>query len=156
MTLRSFLKPDDLPAFERLLRDVGVFNAAEIACCVGLARDTLNHDENYHWVLAEEKDQLLGLICYGAVELTDGTWDLYWILRSPQAAGRGVAETLLKASEEELRRSQARLYVLNTSGTSPYKPAHDFYRRQGFELTARIPEYYRPGDDLLIFTKHIE
>jgi len=156
MKLRNYLKPEDLKPIEQILRDAGVFNAQEIDCCLELARQTLNGEDIYYWILAEEDGQLLGLICYGPVSLTDCTYDLYWILRSPEGKSRGVASALLKASEEDLRQRKARLYCLNTSGTAPYKPAHEFYQRSGFKLTARIPEYYRPGDDLLIFTKRIE
>jgi len=155
MKLRNQLKSQDLPALEKLLRDAAVFNPAEVDCCLMLAQDTLDGSEEYSWFLAEEDNQLQALICYGPVDLTERTYDLYWILRSPAAKSKGAATAVLQAAEDELRRRRARLFVLNTSGTSPYTPAHQFYLRNGFELSARIPEYYRPGDDLLIFTKRL-
>ncbi len=156
MNLRKSLRAEDLDDVRQLLCDVQVFNLEEIACGVELAKETLAGEEGYHWVLAEEDGRLLGLICYGPVSLTDGTWDLYWILRAPGARSKGVAKALLEVCEADLRNRHARLLVLNTSGTPNYQPARDFYLRQGFQLTARLPEYYRPGDDLLIFTKQIE
>ena len=155
MKLRNQLIPQDLPAIERMLRDVGVFNPAEVDCCLLLAQETLDGNDEYAWFLAEEDEQLQALICYGPVDLTERTYDLYWILRSPMVKSKGAAAAVLRAAEDDLRRRQARLFVLNTSGTSPYTPAHQFYLRNGFELSARIPEYYRPGDDLLIFTKRL-
>ena len=155
MKLRNHLIAQDLSAIEKMLREVGVFNLAEVDCCLMLAQETLAGNEEYSWFLAEEDNQLQALICYGPVDLTDRTYDLYWILRSPTAKNKGAAAAVLQAAEEDLRRRQARLFVLNTSGTSPYTPAHQFYLRHDFELSARIPEYYRPGDDLLIFTKRL-
>jgi ribosomal protein S18 acetylase RimI-like enzyme len=155
MNLRKELIPEDLHSIEQMLRDVGVFNEEEVACCIELAVETLGLKEGYHWVLAEEADKLCGLICYGSVPLTDGTWDLYWILRSPHSTSKGVANALLQACEEHLRQEKARLLVLDTSSTPPYQPARDFYLRSGFTLSARLVEYYRPGDDLLIYTKRI-
>lgn len=156
MNLRTELKPEDVEPLRQLLKDTGVFNAVEVDVGVELAEQTLAGDEGYHWVVAEENGKMLGVICYGEVPLTEGTWDLYWILRSPGASSKGVAAQLLKACEDDLRKHHARLLVLDTSGTPPYQPARDYYVRNGFTLTARIPEYYRPGDDLLIYSKRIE
>jgi ribosomal protein S18 acetylase RimI-like enzyme len=155
MTLRKNLQTEDLRSIEEMLQAVGVFNAEEVECCLFLASESLGGSDEYSWVLAEEEGGIQALICYGPVSLTEGTFDLYWILRSPKAKSKGAAAAVLQASEKDLRLRGARLYVLNTSGTSPYKPAHEFYLRNGFELTARLPEYYRPGDDLLIFTKRL-
>jgi ribosomal protein S18 acetylase RimI-like enzyme len=156
MNLRTKLKSDDVEPLRQLLRDTGVFTSEEVDVGVELAELTLAGEDGYHWVMAEDDGKLLGVICYGSVPLTEGTWDLYWILRSPGASSRGVAAQLLKTCEEDLRRNQARLLVLNTSSTPPYKPARDYYIRNGFTLAARLPEYYRPGDDLCIYTKRIE
>jgi ribosomal protein S18 acetylase RimI-like enzyme len=156
MNLRTKLTGKDVEPLRQLLKDTGVFTPSEVECGVELAEETLGGEEGYHWVLAEEEGRLLGVICYGSVPLTEGTWDLYWILRAPGAKSKGVAAELLKMCEEDLRRKHARLLVLNTSGTPPYQPARDYYLRNGFQLAARLPEYYRPGDDLLIYTKKIE
>ncbi len=156
MTLRKTLKTEDLHKIEKLLREVGVFTSEEQECCLDLARMTLEGEKSYYWFLAEAEGQLIGLICYGPVSLTVGTYDLYWILRSPRAVQQGVGKELLTAAESHLRRLHARLFVLNTSGTPPYEPACGFYLRNGFELSARLVEYYRPGDDLLIYTKRLE
>jgi ribosomal protein S18 acetylase RimI-like enzyme len=156
MNLRTKLKSEDVEPLRQLLKDTGVFTPIEVDVGVELAEQTLAGEDGYHWVLAEDAGRLLGIICYGSVPLTEGTWDLYWILRSPGASGQGVAAQLLKACEEDLHRNQARLLVLNTSGTPPYKPARDYYIRNGFTLAACLKEYYRPGDDLCIYTKKIE
>jgi ribosomal protein S18 acetylase RimI-like enzyme len=156
MNLRTKLNTNDVEPVRQLLKDTGVFTPEEVEVGVELAEQTLAGEDGYHWVLAEEAGKLLGVICYGSVPLTEGTWDLYWILRSPGASSKGVAAQLLKICEEDLRKNNARLLVLNTSGTPPYQPARDYYLRNGFQLAARLPEYYRPGDDLLIYTKRIE
>lgn len=156
MGLRRTLKTEDLPQIEKMLREVGVFSPEEIACCRELAEQTLHGEESYYWILAEENGRLDGLICYGPASLTVGTYDLYWILRSPQARQKGVGRQLVQAAVDHLHKLGARLFVLNTSGTVPYQPARDFYLRNGFQLNARLHEYYRPGDDLLIYTRRIE
>ena len=109
MNLRKKLVEADIEPVRQLLKDTGVFTPEEVDCGVELAEETLAGADGYHWVLAEEDGRLLGVICYGSVPLTEGTWDLYWILRSPSANQKGVAAALLKVCEQDLRENQARL-----------------------------------------------
>ena len=62
---------------------------------------------------------------------------------------------LLEAMEADLRRRSARLVRVETSGTPPYQPTRAFYERFQYRETARLPDFYRPGDDLVIFTKRL-
>ena len=84
-----------------------------------------------------------------------GVWDLYWIVVEPDARGRGVARALQAEMEGRIKAAGGRLLLAETSSTPPYEAAHRFYRRQGYELLERIPDFYRPGDDRLTFGKKL-
>ncbi len=90
-------------------------------------------------------------LCYGPTPCTQGTYDLYWIAVRPSAQGRGLARRLLAWALAEIRAEGGRLLVAETSGTPPYRPARRFYRAAGFRRAARIADFYRPGDDKLVF-----
>jgi ribosomal protein S18 acetylase RimI-like enzyme len=87
--------------------------------------------------------------------MTEGTYDLYWIACHPARQRTGVGTALLAAMEADLRRRGARLVRVETSGTPVYQPTRAFYERAGFHETARIHDFYRPGDDLVIFTRRL-
>ena len=47
----------------------------------------------------------------------------------------------------------ARLIAVDTSGRPDYTPTRDFYLARGYLAVARVPDFYAPGDDQVIFTK---
>jgi ribosomal protein S18 acetylase RimI-like enzyme len=98
---------------------------------------------------------LLGYVCYGPTPCTVGTWDLYWIAVSPDAQSTGVGTKLLQEVERRFALRDARLVIIETSSLPHYEATRRFYERRGYEVVARVPDFYAPGDDRLIFAKRI-
>jgi ribosomal protein S18 acetylase RimI-like enzyme len=98
---------------------------------------------------------LAGFIAYGPTPMTHGTYDLYWIATDPRVRGSGLGAALMGTMEADLRARGARLIRVETSGTDEYGAARTFYRAGGYLETARIPDFYREGDDLVILTKRL-
>jgi ribosomal protein S18 acetylase RimI-like enzyme len=140
-----------------MLRRVENFNGAEVDCALevfGSAAETLN-TEYVALVALDEEQRLVGAIAYGETPMTLGTFDLYWIATAPERRRSGVGALLMTEMEVDLRRRGARLVRIETSGTSAYDGTRGFYERFGYRETARIPEFYRPGDDLVVFSKRV-
>ena len=112
-------------------------------------------DSHYHFIIARMGEALLGFACYGQRPLTDGTFDLYWIGVDQHQQGRGIGKTLIRAVEEHIRECSGRMLIAETEGKPSFEPTRRFYLSAGYELEARIRDFYRPGDDLVIFTKHL-
>jgi ribosomal protein S18 acetylase RimI-like enzyme len=47
------------------------------------------------------------------------------------------------------------MLLIETSSQETYGGTIQFYERTGYELVGKIPEYYKPGDDKLIFAKRL-
>ncbi len=120
-----------------------------------LVDDAAADREGYRALVAECEGRIAGYICYGPTPMTDGTWDLYWIVTHPGLRGRGVARALIMRMEAELRGLGARLVRVETSVLDGYGAAHAFYDRLRYPVVARVPDFYRPGDDLLIMMKRL-
>ncbi len=114
-----------------------------------------NPDGDYRVRVAEVGGRLAGYVCFGPTPMTRGTFDLYWIATHPDCRGRGVAGALVDAMEAELRRGGARLVRVETSELDGYGAAHRFYLRHGYPVVARLPDFYQPGDHLLVLLKHL-
>jgi len=115
---------------------------------------------DYRVLVAELADgagaaRVAGYVCYGPTPMTDGTWDLYWIATHPSARGRGVASALVERMESELRAFGARLVRVETSHQELYGAAHRFYVRHAYPEVARLPDFYKPGDDLIVMLKRL-
>jgi ribosomal protein S18 acetylase RimI-like enzyme len=98
---------------------------------------------------------MLGYACFGPHPLTQGTYDLYWIVVDPTAQGHGIGHALLARVEAEVQARGGRLLLVETSGTPAYAPARRFYETSGYLCEAVVHDFYAPGDDLLIFSKDL-
>lgn len=101
---------------------------------------------------AEIGGDLVGWICWGQTPCTEGTWDLYWLAVDPRTYRGGVGSALVAEMERRLR-GRARLISIDTSGRPDYTPTREFYAARGYLAVARVPDFYAPGDDQVIFTK---
>jgi ribosomal protein S18 acetylase RimI-like enzyme len=89
-----------------------------------------------------------------AMELID-TYFLYWIAVAPAMQNKGIGKILLQYVESEIFRKGGRLIIIETSSQTKYNPTQQFYLNNQYHLEARIKDFYRPGDDKLIFTKNL-
>jgi ribosomal protein S18 acetylase RimI-like enzyme len=105
--------------------------------------------------VADQDGQPVGYICFGPTPMTQGTFDLYWIATDPGVRGQGVGSSLIAAMENELRARNGRLVRVETSATDDYGPTRGFYQRANYREEARVRDFYRPGDDLVILGKRL-
>ena len=87
--------------------------------------------------------------------LTSGTYDLFWIAVDPSARRLGAGKTLMRATEAEVQKRGGRLIVVETSGMDKYESTRAFYIGAGYEKEAVIRDFYKVGDDLVIYTLHL-
>jgi ribosomal protein S18 acetylase RimI-like enzyme len=135
-----------------------VFSPEEVECVDEIWEEYLaqgSERSGYYFLVEKEADHILGYACYGPRSLTSGTFDLYWIAVDPDARGGGIGRKLLSASEDAVRELGGRLLVLETSGLPAYVPTRGFYLSNGYTLEATLKDFYKEGDDLVIFTKHL-
>ncbi|MBU2610373.1 MAG: GNAT family N-acetyltransferase, partial [Chloroflexi bacterium] len=93
--------------------------------------------------------------CYGQRPLTQGAYDLYWIAVDKNHHRQGIGEILLDEAEKQVKARGGRLLIAETAGKPAFESTQRFYLRSGYELEARIRDFYSPGDDLVVFTKRL-
>ncbi|NTV14206.1 MAG: GNAT family N-acetyltransferase [Desulfobulbaceae bacterium] len=117
--------------------------------------DGLTGKDDYEiQVGASPEGTVLGFICYGPIPLTEFSFDLYWIATLPSHGRLGFGGRLLAAMEEDLRRKKAVIYI-DTSSTPGYDKARSFYAKHGYQVAARLQDFYHPGDDRVIYRKEL-
>jgi ribosomal protein S18 acetylase RimI-like enzyme len=107
-------------------------------------------------VLTDDGDRPVAYACFGATPMTEGTYDLYWLVTDAAERGKGLGGRLLADVEAELRRRKARLLRIETSSLEGHGGARRFYERAGYGTVGLIPDFYRPGDDLVTLAKRLE
>jgi ribosomal protein S18 acetylase RimI-like enzyme len=138
----------------------GRFNAEEIATALELVDEALEKGEasGYFIAVLEEEGQkspIHGYACYGPTPLTQGVYDLYWIVVGPSAQRKGYGRRLLEFVERDIAGRGGRMLLIETSSQESYGGTVRFYQRAGYDLVARIKNFYRVGDDKLIFSKNL-
>ncbi|HKT09099.1 MAG TPA: N-acetyltransferase, partial [Gemmatimonadaceae bacterium] len=156
------LRARDRPAVARILESVGNFTPTEIATALELIDAWLATGESsdyYCLVLDTSPDpehvDVQGYVCYGPTPLTESTFDLYWIAVDRAAQGNGYGRRLIEVTEQDVRRRHGTLLMIETSSLESYGSTIHFYERAGYALVARVPNFYRAGDDKLIFAKNL-
>lgn len=149
----------DGEAIQEIAARAGVFDAVEVATVTELWEEYLQkgaQGSGYHFIVYREGETTLGFACFGERALTEGTYDLYWIAVSPEERRSGIGQALMRAAEEAMRQMGGRLVVVETSGTPRYEGTRRFYASVGYQAEATLRDFYRPGDDLVIFTKRLK
>jgi ribosomal protein S18 acetylase RimI-like enzyme len=154
------LEPTDRSRIEEIVVSSEYFNEEEKATALELVDEALEKREknDYFVVVLEERKEhsvIQGYVCYGPTPLTQGTYDLYWIVVDSRARGRGFGRLLLEYVERDVVRRGGRLLLIETSSQEAYGATIGFYERNGYELVARIKNFYRIGDDKLVFSKEL-
>jgi GNAT superfamily N-acetyltransferase len=141
----------------QLTAAISVFNPTEVSCVEELWNAYRDKGEasGYTFLVYRNGGQILGYACFGPHPLTQGTFDLYWIAVAPTTQGRGIGRALLSRVEAEMQLLGGRLLLIETSGTPAYAPTRCFYEACGYSPEAVVHDFYAPGDDLLIFSKHL-
>jgi ribosomal protein S18 acetylase RimI-like enzyme len=141
-----------------ILLDVKNFNPEEVRIALELVDDALAKVESSDYqtyVLANDDSVIQGYICYGKTPLTDSTFDFYWLAVSPQAQGKGYGRLLISFVEERVKEAGGAMLVLETSSLESYSRTLRIYVECGYQIVARIKNFYRRGDDKIILTKEL-
>ncbi len=151
------LEHRDVEPLRKILVATKVFREEEIEVAVELMEATLGKTEDYlHRTIVDDTGAVQGYYCIGPTPMTKGTFDLYWIAVNPEFHGQGMGSTLLRDCEEFIRSMNGTLVVVETSSLPKYEATRRFYLRNRFVEAARIRDYYAAGDDLMIYTKHLQ
>jgi ribosomal protein S18 acetylase RimI-like enzyme len=159
-TIRPMVAADRSGVF-RILESAGNFTPEEVSTALELIDEWLDlgeHSGYLPYVLDardEGNSEVLGYVCFGPTPLTESTYDLYWIAVDKSKHRGGVGKRLLKFAEEEIVRRGGKMLLAETSSQETYGGTIQFYEKTGYGLVGKIEEYYKAGDDKLIFAKRL-
>jgi ribosomal protein S18 acetylase RimI-like enzyme len=149
---------------EAIVRAAAVFSAEEVgvamevfdAAVAGSEGGKAESVRDYDLLGAFSGDELVGYAVFGPTPATDRTFDLYWIAVHPDSQGSGAGTALMDAVERRLADGRARMLVIETSSRDDYVPTRTFYKKRGYHESARLRDFYSPGDDRLVLTRRLD
>jgi ribosomal protein S18 acetylase RimI-like enzyme len=157
MLIRKLLNKDK-DKIREILVDTEMFTDEEIGVAVELMDEFLSKGEESGYEIysfVDENDEAVGYICFGKRPLTLATFDIYWIAVKPSLHGNGIGKGLIRFAEQKIKEEGGKLILVETSSQEKYQKTRLFYRACGYKEVARIKDFYKPNDDLIIFAKYI-
>jgi len=149
--------PDEREQIVQVAIEASVFTAHEVATVAEMLDACYDDPEvsGYHFLSCREDARVLGFAAWGPRDLATHAFDLYWIAARPDAQGRGVGRALMQAVEAQARARGGGWMWVETSDTPAYAAARALYERCGYRRLAALPDFYRRGDGLVIYTKRV-
>jgi len=147
----------DKDAVLGLVRATGFFTPAEVDVAEELVDIFLGKpDQKDYDVVVVEGDggAPAGYMTWGPTPLAEAAYDLYWMAVAPSEQGRGRGKELVRWLEGEVGRHRGRVIIIETSSQPKYHGTRQFYIDLGYKEVARIPDFYRAGDDRVIYAKY--
>jgi len=158
------LRAADRAPIAALLRATGAFTEEEVGVALELVDVALSkrveRPDDYRFLVADAPEgthgeRVAGYVCWGLAPMSDGVFDVYWIAVDPAAQRHGIGARLLRAVEEDVARRGGRTILIETGGKESYAPTRRFYERAGYAEAARIPDFFRVGDDKVIYARRV-
>ncbi|MGB9663409.1 MAG: GNAT family N-acetyltransferase [Ignavibacteria bacterium] len=152
------MKKEDRERLKEILFKTENFSPEEKEVGLELIDIVINNpDQNdYYFKVAEDDEKVLGYYCIGHRALTDGVYDLYWIVVDPESRGSGVGTQLIKDAEKYVFSKNGRLILAETSSRDDYQSTRSFYKKNNYKELAVIKDFYKKGDSLIIFGKYLQ
>lgn len=154
--IRKF-EPSDRAALLDMLEATDIFYNEEVSVAMELIDTAIavpvQTDYNI-FVHVTEDGSVAGYHCTGKRPLTDGVFDLYWIVVNPKITGSGFGGALLKHAEEFAAANGARWLLAETSSRKQYDKTRNFYKKHNYQVLAHIPDFYKVGDGMVVFGKN--
>ena len=118
--------------------------------------DYFNNPETEEIWFTETENNVPISIGYCAPEkLTEGTYNLYAIGVRNDIQSRGTGSRMMHFIENYLKANGQRILIVDTSGTDDFKSTRSFYEKLGYKKEAVIRDFWKEGDDKVIYWKKL-
>lgn len=152
----------DRDRIEQILVATKRFNDQEVRWAMDLVDQGLQHGEKGEYLVyvLEDPDSgrnraVQGYVCYGPTPKAEGVFDLYWIAVDPSRQRRGFGQVLLRFVENEVRRRNGRMLLIETSSKASYASTLRFYEQSGYTEISRIKDFYRIENDKIVLCRKL-
>ncbi len=148
--------PNDTDTLVALTEATEHFKPLEIVALREVLDDyhAVNHADGHFALTLEEAGVILGFVYYAPAEMTERTWQLWWIAVRKDQQGRGAGTRLLHHVESEIRdRHRGRVLFIETGSLPLYDLTRAFYLKNDYEQHALLKDFYAAGDSMVVFRK---
>ena len=157
ITFRTEVRPGDPGVIRDIVLSTHFFYDFEVPVAMELAEARLEEGDGsgYHFIFAEVNGKTVAYSCFGPVSMTEGGFDLFWIVTHNDYRGMGLGKILLEETHKAVKEMGGRYLVAETSAMEKYAPTRHFYETNDYSKEAEIDDFYKPGDGKVIYIKRL-
>lgn len=147
------INKNDIPDLKKVLESIELFPSEMLD---ELISDYLNNPNSQDiWFTALENTTPIALGFCAPEKLTDGTYNLYSIGVRSDIQEQGVGSKMMNFIENYLKENGNRILIVETSGTKGFEKTRKFYSNLNYIQEAVIRDFWKDGDDKVIFWKKL-
>jgi len=114
-----------------------------------------NPDSTDIWFTKIDDGKIIGIGYCVPEKLTDGTYNLRAIAVRKELQGKGIGREMMDYIEQKLRGKSKRVLIVETSSDLQYKLTREFYKKLDYRHEATIQDFWKEGEDKVIFWKKL-
>ncbi len=156
ITLRPARSEDRSPVL-KMIEECGRFRIREARVAEEVFEAALQKPPHgdYTSYVAEQDGRPVGWVCFGPAPCTLASYEVYWIVVSPERQRQGIGRRLMAQVERIVAERQGQQIFIETSGQDSYRASRAFYSRMGYRPIACLRDFYAPHDDMIVFAKSL-
>lgn len=108
-----------------------------------------------NWFTGLQDGQIVGLGYCIPEKLTEGTYNLLAIAVRKELQGKGWGKRMMEYIEGVLIEKSARVLIVETSGDDQYASTRKFYETLGYRKEAVIRDFWKEGEDKVVYWKKL-
>lgn len=143
----------DLPELKKVLDSIELFPSEMLDDMIA---EYFNYPETKDiWFTAVENNKPLSIGFCAPEKLTEGTYNLYAIGVKHNNQGKGIGSKMMSYIEKHLMEKGQRLLIVETSGSNDFRMTRKFYENLNYAKEAVIRDFWKKGDDKVIYWKKL-
>lgn len=151
-TIRTVSK-NDIQYLKVVLNSIELFPSEILEDMIS---DFFNNPETEEiWFTATENDIPISIGYCAPEKLAEGAFNLYAIGVRGDIQGKGIGKKMMKYLEEQLKKKGHRILIVETSGTDDFELTRKFYENLEYSKEAVIRDFWKEGDDKVIYWKKL-
>ncbi len=143
----------DIDGLKAVLNSTNLFPAEHLEEMIAGYLD--NPDSEDIWVTCSHEAKVIGFGYCAPEQFTDGTYNLLAIAVLQEVQGKGIGKKIMHYVEQLLKDKGSRLLIVDTSSDNEYTLTQKFYEDLGYRKEAIIHDFWKEGEDKIVYWKRV-
>lgn len=116
--------------------------------------ESLERDSSRFWFVEKSGDVIAALGVFEN-EFKSGGYGAYYFAIHENFRRQGIGSGLLETSEKYIKENNGRYLIIESCDIDSYRPARNFYQKNGYTAISYIPDYYVIGEGRIDYYKRL-